>query len=430
MMNKHSVKRILAASAIAALSVGLMTACSGDAGSGDSADGKVKLTWWHNGTAEPLLTLWKNAAADYTKANPNVTFDVQPIQNEQFNTKIPLALSSDSPPDIYFNQGGGLLATQAQSGQVADLTDLTKDWIDGVGAAANAWASDGVQYGVPYSSHVVGFWYRTDLFKKAGIDAPPTTLAELNEDVAKLKTAGIAPIAVGSKDRWPDAFYYNQFAVRECSTDVLKKSLAAADLSDACFTKAGQDVIDFLKTEPFQEGFNGTPAQQGSGSSAGLVADGKAAMELQGDWDISVMTSLAADKDFAKNIGWFPFPSVDGGAGDPTTALGGGDGFSCTQAHAEACADFLKYLSGADMQKKLVESGAVSIPVNADAAASIKDPIIKSIYDYNAAAGYVQTYFDIALPTAAGQALDDASADLFAGKGSATSVAEAVKAAK
>lgn len=427
MMNKRSTSRWLAVGAVAAVSVGALTACS--SGTNEAADGSVTLTWWHNGTAEPLLTDWQEAADAYTKANPKVKIKVQPIQNEQFNTKIPLALSSDSPPDIFFNQGGGLLGTQAQSGQVADLTDLTKDWIGDVGAAANGWASEGVQYGVPYSSHVVGFWYRTDLFAAAGIDAPPATLAELNADVAKLKTSGVAPIAVGGKDRWPDAFYYNAFAVRECAVDTLKKSLASADLSDPCFAKAGQDVIDFLGTEPFQKGFNGTPAQQGSGSSAGLVADGKAAMELQGDWDIGVMTSLAADKEFAKNIGWFPFPTIDGGAGDPTAALGGGDGFSCTQAHAQECADFLKYLTGADVQKKLVESGAVSIPVNAAAVDSIKDPTIKSIFEYSSKANYVQTYFDIALPTAAGQALDDAAADLFNGKGSATSIADAVKAA-
>jgi len=426
MMNTRTMRKYVAVGAVTIMSLGVLSACSSD---GDSADGKTTLTFWHNGTNDPLLGIWQDAVDEYEDANPNITIDVVPIQNEDFATKIPLALSSDNPPDIYFNQGGGLLATQVQSGQVADITELTSDWIGDLGAAAGNWAVDGVQYGVPYASQVVGFWYRTDLFEQAGITAPPSTLAELSEAVDKLKAAGIAPIAVGGKDRWPDAFYYNTFAVRECGEDKLKQGLADADLSDPCFTKAGQDVIDFIATEPFQDGFNGTPAQQGAGSSAGLVANGKAAMELQGTWDKSVMQDLT-DTDLNPLLGWFPFPSVEGGAGDPSATLGGGDGFSCTQEHAAECADFLEFLSGDDIQTKLVESQVVAIPVKEAASAAITDEVIKSVYDFNSEAAYVQTYFDIALPTGVGSALNDAVANLFNGQGTAESVAEAVAAAK
>jgi len=425
MKNTRTITRSVAAvTAVAALAA--ISGCSGD--SGDTVDGVTTLTFWHNGTADPILSIWQDAVDAYEDENPNIKIDVQPIQNEDFSTKIPLALSSDDPPDIYFNQGGGLLATQVQSGQVADITDLTKDWIGDVGPAAGNWQVEGAQYGVPYAMQLVGFWYRTDLFEQAGIEGTPTTMDELTEDIEKLKDADITPIAVGGKDRWPDAFYYNTFAVRECGEDVLKESLAAVDLSDECFTKAGQDVIDFIASEPFQDGFNGTPAQEGSGSSAGLVASGDAAMELQGTWDKSVMQGLT-DTDLNPLLGWFPFPSVDGD-GDPSATLGGGDGFSCTQKHVTECVDFLHYLSSADIQTKLVESQVVTIPVIEEATSAITDPVIQSIYDFNSEAAYVQTYFDIALPTGVGSALNDAVADLFAGKGTASSVPDAVAAAK
>jgi raffinose/stachyose/melibiose transport system substrate-binding protein len=71
----------------------------------------------------------------------------------------------------------------------------------------------------------------------------------------------------------------------------------------------------------------------------------------------------------------------------------------------------------------------VTIPVNPAAQSAIKDPTIKQVFDYNSKASYVQVYFDIALPTAAGEALDDAAADLFAGKGGPDSVSKAVNAA-
>ena len=48
-----------------------------------------------------------------------------------------------------------------------------------------------------------------------------------------------------------------------------------------------------------------------------MVANGKAAMELQGDWELGTMAPLTTDKNFASEVGWFPFPSVAGGAGRP-----------------------------------------------------------------------------------------------------------------
>ncbi|MFF2627023.1 extracellular solute-binding protein [Kitasatospora griseola] len=418
-------RRLPVAASAAAVALTLLTAC----GSGGSGSGGGALTWWHNGTQDPLKTVWAHAAANYQQSHAGSKLDVVPIQNEQFPTKVPLALQSDNPPDVYFNQGGGLLATQAQSGRVADLTSLTADWIKDLGPAAQGWAADGKQLGVPYDSHVVGFWYRKDLFANAGIAQPPATMDELKADIGKLKAAGSTPIALGGKDRWPDAFYYGYFAVRECAVDTLKSSMKAARFTDPCFTRAGQDVLDLIALKPFQEGFNGTPAQQGSGSSAGMMAAGQAAMELQGDWNPSVMQGLAADPSYRGQLGWFPFPAVADAAGDPSVALGGGDGFSCTVKRAADCAQLLKYLTSAEVQTELVDSGAATIPVNPAAVAAVKDPVVKQIFDYNARASYVQVYFDVALPTAVGQALNDAAADLFAGKGDAGSVARAVNAA-
>jgi raffinose/stachyose/melibiose transport system substrate-binding protein len=308
-----------------------------------------------------------------------------------------------------------------------DITDQTKGWIGQLGKAADVWKVDGRQYGVPYDLHIVGFWYRKDLFAEAGIAKPPARIDELNEDVAKLKQAGIAPIAIGSKDRWPDAFWWEYFAVRECAQGVLQQAMKAIDFSDPCFIKAGNDTRAFMATKPFQAAFLGTPAQQGAGSSAGMVANGKAAMELQGDWEPSVMVALTTDKKLNSKLGWFPFPAVTGGKGDPNAALGGGDGFSWTTKATTACIDFLKYISSLPVQVKLVKSGAASLPANPAAAKAITNPTVKSVLAYGQKASYIQTYFDIALPTSQGQALDDAVADFFAGKASPDAVTKSVQ---
>ena len=313
---------------------------------------------------------------------------------------------------------------------MTNLSPYVSSWIGQVGTAADAWQVGGKQYGVPYDLHTVGFWYRKDLFAKAGISSAPTTLAELEADVTKLKQHNIVPIAVGSKDRWPDAFWWEYFAVRECSLSTLKAAMKAVNLSAPCFTQASQAMTAFMKTNPFQAGFLGTPSQVGAGSSAGMVANGKAAMELQGDWDPGVMSPLTSDKNLNSELGWFPFPTVTGGAGDPSVVLGGGDGFSCTTGAPEpACADFLKYLDSAPVQKQVVGAN-VGLPANPVAASALTLPAMQTVVSANHSAPYIQTYFDIAFPTSVGQALDTAVANYFAGQASAHSIITAVSQAK
>jgi raffinose/stachyose/melibiose transport system substrate-binding protein len=425
MRDTRKVRFVLIAALVALAAAACTSGGSTASNTNTNTNTPQTLTWWHNGTAAPLLGIWQQVANDYHAAHPNVTIKVDPIQNEQFTTKVPLALQSSSPPDLYQQWGYGNETTQFKSGKLKDLSQDVSSWIGELGNAAPGWQVNGKQYGVPYDLHVVGFWYRKDLFATAGITSPPATLADLNSDISKLKAANIAPVAIGSKDKWPDAFYWDYFAVRECSVDTMKQSAQSLKLDDPCWTKAGQDVKTFLGSLPFQQGFLGTPAQQGAGSSAGMVANGKVAMELQGDWEPATMASLTTDKNFMSKMGWFPFPSVEGGKGDPRVALGGGDGFTCTTTAPAACADFLKYIDSTPVQQKLATAGNL-LPVNPAAASAITDPTVHQVYQYLHSAPYIQAYFDIALPTNAGQALDDAVANYFANQGTPQSIVSSV----
>src|SRR5436190_1702520 len=84
----------------------LVAACGGSGGS--SNNGNVTITWWHNGTGEPLLGYWQKVADDFMKAHPNVKIEVSAVQNEELQkTKIPAALQGNDPPDLFQQWGGG-----------------------------------------------------------------------------------------------------------------------------------------------------------------------------------------------------------------------------------------------------------------------------------------------------------------------------------
>ncbi|HEX6454696.1 MAG TPA: extracellular solute-binding protein [Trebonia sp.] len=407
--------RAIAAAAIALTAVTGLAACGGGSSSGgSSANGKVTLTWWNNANTQPLLGVFNNVIKSFEAAHPNVTIQNVPMQNEQFKTKVTPALRSSSPPDIFQQWGSGQQATQVQTRKLADISSDVSSWIGQLGTPATEWQTSGKWYGVPYDLHVVGFWYRKDLFAKAGITAPPTSIAELESDDAKLRAKGIAPIALGSKDGWPDAFWWEYFAIRECSQSTVNSAMSGVNLSAPCFAKASADLDSFVKTNPFQTGFLATPAQSVPNSAVGMLANGKAAMELQGDWEPAAGAGLTSDKNFTKELGWFPFPAVPGGAGDPSAVLGGGDGYSCTTSAAEpACADFLQYLTTPAVQKQIIGAGA-GLPANPAVNSELTVPAEKDAATANSKAGYIAEYFDTALPTTPGQNLDNAVADWFA----------------
>ncbi len=429
--------RALAVAALAVATATAAAACSSGGssstgssttgGSSASASGKVTLSWWNNGTNQPLLGVYQSAIKSFEEANPDITIQNVPIQNETLQkTKIPLALQGNNPPNIYQQWGGGVLAQQVSSGKVANITSDVSSWIGNI-AGAQGWAVNGVQYGVPVDLHVVGFWYRKDIFQKVGITVP-TTITQLESDDTKLRAAGYSPIAVGSKDGWPDAFWWESFALRDCSQSTVASNIAAKNFTDPCFTKATNDLDAFLNTNPFQPGFLGTSSQTGAGSSAGMVAAGKAAMELQGDWDPSVMQGVASKADAANlssELGWFPFPQTPGSAGSQTAVLGGGDGFSCTGTSAQvtACAKFLQYLDSPAIQDQLVGVGQTGEPVLASQSHAITLPATQTASAYLKTASYEQLYFDTALPTKPGLNLDAAIANYFAKPSSSTAAA-------
>jgi ABC-type glycerol-3-phosphate transport system substrate-binding protein len=398
----------------------------------------VTLTWWHNAVpadngTNDLGDFWDSVAADYTAAHPNVTIKIEQIQNEDLQrTRIPVALQSGDAPDLFQQWGGGELADQADAGYLMDLSSVLSDDINRLGGGVAPWQYQGKTYGLPFTFGVEGIWYRKSLFEKAGITSEPATMDELNADVQKLKDAGITPIAVGAGDKWPAAHWWYNFALRSCSKDVLQASGTTFDFSDPCFVDAGKQLEDFIATKPFQKQYTSTAAQQGATSSAGLVATGKAAMELMGHWDIFVLDGFAAD-DAAKaeldaDLGWFPMPATTGGKGDPSAALGGGDGFSCYVDAPPECADFLAYIVSDDVQSRMAKEVG-NLPVAPAAASSVTNENLKELAAVAGSAAYVQLWLDTTYGANVGGAMNDGIVAIFAGNGTAQGVVDGMVAA-
>ena len=174
-------KRVVLGVAVAAAAATVLAACSSGGSSSTSSNsssssGKVTLSWWNNANTQPLLGVFNEHHQAVRDRAPECHDPNVPMQNELFKTKITPALRGNAPPDIFQQWGSGQQATQVQSGKVADISSEVSPWIGSLGTPATEWQTNGKWYGVPYDLHVVGFWYRKDLFQQAGITSTPTTI--------------------------------------------------------------------------------------------------------------------------------------------------------------------------------------------------------------------------------------------------------------
>jgi len=419
-------RRSVALGAAAAL---LLAGCGGgDGDSNSSSSGgsakKVTINWWHIQNTEPLRPVWDQIAKQYMAQHPNVIIKIQPIENEAFKAKLTTTTQSGKAPDLFQTWGGGVLKQQADAGLVKDLTGDVQPWIGTLQPIAlKPYTLDGKIYGVPWDNGMVGFWYNKALFKKAAIDAPPATWAEFLSDVKKLKSAGVTPIALGGQDKWPGMYYWSYLAMRIGGQGVFTNAATNNAFDGPDFIAAGQRLKELADLQPFQKGFLGAKFDTPDGEAA-AVGGSKAAMELMGQWAPAVEEEQSKKK-LGDDLGFFPFPTVDGGKGQVTDAFGGGNGFAIGKDAPAETVDFLKFFLSVQNQQTAAATGAI-LPTVKGAETAVKDTraqqVLKTV---NGASGF-QLYLDQAFAPAVGQEVNDQVAALIAGKASPDQVAKAI----
>lgn len=411
-MKAHLSRRSLLGLAGTTAGALLLSACGNDE---PAADGPQTINWWHIQNTEPMLPVWAAMAKEYETAHPKVKVEIQPLENEAFKTKLTAATQAGSPPDLFQSWGGGVLKQQVDARLVKDITADVQPWIGTLlPASVQPFTIDGKIYGIPFDVGMVGFWYNKDLFTKAGITAAPATWAELLTVVGKIKVAGITPIALAGKEKWPAHFYWAYLAMRIGGLGALQKAAADHNFDTPDFIAAGTRLKELVALAPFQNGFLGADYSSPDGQAAAM-GNGNTAMELMGQWAPSVQASTSTSKSgLGDKLGFFPFPTVGGGKGSAAEAFGGGNGFVVGKNAPPSTVDLLKTLLEVANQRRSAATGAV-LPTAKDAVDAIKDANSKVVAASLAKATGFQLYLDQAYPPAVGQQVNDSVAELVAG---------------
>ncbi|WP_372346987.1 sugar ABC transporter substrate-binding protein [Streptomyces sp. KL116D] len=160
------------------------TACgddgsSGGGGKGDEGSGKGEITFWDNNTAV-RRDVWMEIIKDFEKKYPDIKVKYVGIPAENVQSKYDTAIQGGGLPDVG-GVGTAMLAGIAAQQALEPLDDrlatsslngkLNNAFLESVKAAGGS-GSD--LYTVPTSANNGVLYYRTDLFEKAGLDAPET----------------------------------------------------------------------------------------------------------------------------------------------------------------------------------------------------------------------------------------------------------------
>ena len=414
-LSRRSFLTTASTGALAAFGLPLLGACGGDDDSGaKGGNGKVTIDWWNIATTEPGKTLFPSIAKAYMAAHPNVTIKITALENEAYKSKMTAQTSSGKLPDVFHTWGGGVLKQQVDAGLVEDLTSKAGTWASSAltPVSLSPYQLDGKLYAIPFDIGMVGFWYNKRHFGKAGITKPPATWAEFLDDVKKLKASGVTPVALAGKDKWPGMYYWAYLSLRIGGLPALQQAQTSNDFSGPAFVQAGQHLKELADLAPFQPGYQGA-AYDTPGGQAATMGKGKAAMELMGQWGPSVEKDAGGD--LGKDLGFFEFPTVDGGQGKATDVFGGGGGHALRKGAPDAAVDFLKFFVNAENERKLIESNGY-LPVVKGAESQITDPNRKVVATTVAGASGFQLFLDQAFPPAVGQEVNDSVIDLIFGK--------------
>lgn len=244
---------------------------------------------------------------EFQAANPDIKVKVEMRGVDAHKEAVRVALNTDAAPDIFFTWSGPSQAGfYIDSGGVQPLDDLYKqfNWGDRFSAVAlKAVYYKDAYYGIPYTVHAMGLYYRKDLFEKAGITSLPTTYAELIAANDKLVAAGIVPLSIGGKFGWNTMRLLDSLIEMSCGPDVhTQLKQLQASWNQECVTKAYTELRRWVDSGYLPKNFLGIDP----GEAKIPVYRGEAAMLYEGDWNVG---TLIADGEDPATWDFFVFPT-------------------------------------------------------------------------------------------------------------------------
>lgn len=341
-----------------------------------SKDGVTTIKIFHHMSEQTKRDGLKNLMDEFTKENPNVKFEEEAISQDSFTNTLKTKLAAGDAPDIIMGTPYDF-TDLIEAGHIMDLTG--QNFYNNIQdmAIPSVKVKDKL-YGVPLDVQAHGIFYNKDLFKTAGAEVPKT-YSDLIKVCEALKAKNITPFAQGFKDQWTaQVNFQSEFntalkAIPDFYTQVAARNKKFADYPElkGAFERDAK-LLTYGEADPFSVDY---------ATSISMVASGKAAMVIQGNWAAGELRKANANG----NLGFFLNPISDTES-ENLMSSGVDDAFmisSQTKVKDQAVKffEFMASKNGADIWTKASNTVSVVKGASSDGLDPMLQDIMKNITD-------------------------------------------------
>lgn len=419
-MRSTMVKVAASAVAFAAVLAGCTGGAPSESGSGADA---TSIRYLIEQPEDPAtLSKFKAHIAEFAKS-AGLTIEVEAMPQDSMRTALQTQLRSGEGPDVFnWGSGPGYAGALAKAGMLYDLTDAYEKYKWPVYDFAKERVTfDGKTYGIPGEMETLGIFYNQDLFTRIGV-RPPQTVADLQAAAAKLKAAGVTPLAVSDKEGWQGAHLLSM----ALSSEIGSKGVDDLISGDASWDNP--DVVRALQVwKDLQDSgyLPDSPTSVGYDAANAMFYSGKAAMVPTGSWLISEIETNAKFK-----VGYIPFPGQDG-PGIFTGGLGSGPFIAAGTKKADAALKLVDFLASPEHGRWTVENLKTIPPAPIESKDVKVSPLFAQVLDDTSklakGTGDLGHNIDVLQTDVFNKAMFDGVQGLLSGQSTAGKVAQALE---
>jgi raffinose/stachyose/melibiose transport system substrate-binding protein len=299
---------------------------------------QVKIVRFFTGTRETAAL--ERAATElqvyrFEEQHPNIELQRETLQPDELRRKIQSRLRSKVPPDVFaYDTGPGFGGVLAEAGLLRSLENAYKEH----GWDIYEWAKqqatyEGTVYGVPDQVEEIIVYYNKDLLPEV-----PQTVEELRQISDEIKGRGKIPLAFGNREQYPASHLFSTATSNVLGREGLDNILYGDGRWDTPEVVEAIELMfrDFVKSGYYPKNPN---ALAYDGANA-LFYSGEAAMNPTGTWLVSETVQAVQEFD----VGFFPFPSIDGSGISPPAGVGTGWFVAQDATNPQEAITFIDYL--------------------------------------------------------------------------------------
>ncbi|OMF38079.1 hypothetical protein BK133_03640 [Paenibacillus sp. FSL H8-0548] len=305
------------------------------------------------------MPAWQGIVDSFNKSHPNIEVKLERLPGSwnEYIQKMTAQIAAGNPPDIG-RMGVAYMPMFTSKGQVEDLAPYIGDldMNEYYEPAMSQYLQDGKMYGMPIGVYTMAMYYNKDLFKKAGIELPPTdwndawTFEDLKNAAEKLTNGKGAGKEYG--------IYANLYPERSIQYlwsnggDLISEDKTKATIN----SPESKQALSFLQ-DLIKQGYSPTPAETQTTPPDQLFLSGKLGMLVEGQWMMPTFSKI-------DNFEWGVAPIAVGVAGQPATP-NFVDAYVVYKGskHVEEAAEVLKFFVSEEAENIMVDHNIGGIPV-------------------------------------------------------------------